>query len=166
VPPAPVVRFAPSPTGFLHVGSAHSALANWLVARQAGGSFAHVRANVGWDDVVALQRDADVVFTSSLSDGQNLVPLQAAIAQSLRPAEERAVIITGQDAGAASTFAAFSNEGLVAIDPLDAPAMAATLRQAIRGRPGRVSDNFIEEVRRRDARSWATSFLGALEAPC
>ncbi len=36
---APVVRFAPSPTGFLHVGSAHSALANWLVARQAGGRF-------------------------------------------------------------------------------------------------------------------------------
>jgi glutamyl-tRNA synthetase len=39
VPPAPVVRFAPSPTGFLHVGSAHSALANWLVARRNGGSF-------------------------------------------------------------------------------------------------------------------------------
>ena len=36
---APVVRFAPSPTGFLHVGSAHSALANWLVARQSGGRF-------------------------------------------------------------------------------------------------------------------------------
>jgi len=33
------VRFAPSPTGFLHVGSGHSALANWLVARQAGGEF-------------------------------------------------------------------------------------------------------------------------------
>ena len=33
------VRFAPSPTGFLHVGSGHSALANWLVARQTGGTF-------------------------------------------------------------------------------------------------------------------------------
>jgi glutamyl-tRNA synthetase len=33
------VRFAPSPTGYLHVGSAHSALVNWLVARQSGGSF-------------------------------------------------------------------------------------------------------------------------------
>ncbi|HEV7722074.1 MAG TPA: glutamate--tRNA ligase [Iamia sp.] len=30
---------APSPTGFLHVGSAHSALANWLVARGSGGRF-------------------------------------------------------------------------------------------------------------------------------
>lgn len=33
------VRFAPSPTGYLHVGSAHSALANWLFARRIGGSF-------------------------------------------------------------------------------------------------------------------------------
>jgi glutamyl-tRNA synthetase len=33
------VRFAPSPTGFLHVGSGHSALANWLVARRTGGQF-------------------------------------------------------------------------------------------------------------------------------
>lgn len=33
------VRFAPSPTGYLHVGSGHSALANWLVARGGGGEF-------------------------------------------------------------------------------------------------------------------------------
>lgn len=33
------VRFAPSPTGFLHVGSGHSALANWLFARHTGGEF-------------------------------------------------------------------------------------------------------------------------------
>ena len=31
------VRFAPSPTGFLHVGSARSALFNWLYARHTGG---------------------------------------------------------------------------------------------------------------------------------
>jgi glutamyl-tRNA synthetase len=39
VPPPVRVRFAPSPTGFLHVGSGHSALANWLFARQNGGEF-------------------------------------------------------------------------------------------------------------------------------
>lgn len=33
------VRFAPSPTGFLHVGNARAALVNWLFARSAGGSF-------------------------------------------------------------------------------------------------------------------------------
>ncbi len=32
-------RFAPSPTGFLHVGGARTALFNWLFARQQGGQF-------------------------------------------------------------------------------------------------------------------------------
>ncbi len=32
-------RFAPSPTGFLHVGSARTALFNWLFARATGGTF-------------------------------------------------------------------------------------------------------------------------------
>jgi trehalose 6-phosphate synthase len=54
-------------------------------ARDAGGSFQHVEESISWNDVVALQREADVVFTSSLADGLNLVPLQAAIAQSRRP---------------------------------------------------------------------------------
>src|SRR5436189_311729 len=35
----PVVRFAPSPTGFLHIGSVHTALFNWLFARHEGGEF-------------------------------------------------------------------------------------------------------------------------------
>ena len=33
------VRFAPSPTGFLHIGSARTALFNWLFARHEGGQF-------------------------------------------------------------------------------------------------------------------------------
>ena len=33
------VRFAPSPTGMFHVGGARSALYNWAVARQSGGTF-------------------------------------------------------------------------------------------------------------------------------
>ncbi len=33
------VRFAPSPTGFLHVGNARTALYNWLFARHTGGAF-------------------------------------------------------------------------------------------------------------------------------
>lgn len=33
------VRFAPSPTGLLHVGNARPALLNWLMARKAGGRF-------------------------------------------------------------------------------------------------------------------------------
>ena len=33
------VRFAPSPTGFLHVGGARTAIFNWLLARRTGGVF-------------------------------------------------------------------------------------------------------------------------------
>jgi glutamyl-tRNA synthetase len=36
---APRVRFAPSPTGYFHVGSARTSLFNWLFARQSGGTF-------------------------------------------------------------------------------------------------------------------------------
>ena len=34
-----IVRFAPSPTGFLHIGGARTALFNWLYARHHGGRF-------------------------------------------------------------------------------------------------------------------------------
>ena len=34
-----VTRFAPSPTGFLHIGGARTALFNWLYARSRGGQF-------------------------------------------------------------------------------------------------------------------------------
>ena len=32
-------RFAPSPTGYLHIGNLRTALFNFLIARQAGGEF-------------------------------------------------------------------------------------------------------------------------------
>ncbi len=37
--PRPVVRFAPSPTGRIHIGNARTALLNYLFARERGGSF-------------------------------------------------------------------------------------------------------------------------------
>ena len=33
------VRFAPSPTGYLHIGGARTALFNWMFARNHGGQF-------------------------------------------------------------------------------------------------------------------------------
>ena len=35
----PVTRFAPSPTGYIHVGNLRTALMNWLITRKAGGTF-------------------------------------------------------------------------------------------------------------------------------
>src|SRR5687767_7523046 len=34
-----ITRFAPSPTGYLHIGGARTALFNWLLARNTGGRF-------------------------------------------------------------------------------------------------------------------------------
>jgi glutamyl-tRNA synthetase len=39
IAPEAVARFAPSPTGFLHIGGARTALFNWLFARHVGGQF-------------------------------------------------------------------------------------------------------------------------------
>ena len=34
-----ITRFAPSPTGYIHVGNLRTALMNYLIARKAGGTF-------------------------------------------------------------------------------------------------------------------------------
>jgi glutamyl-tRNA synthetase len=75
IPESPVVtRFAPSPTGYLHVGNIRAALHNWLWARKHGGRFLlrlddtdlerskpeyadSIRADLGW---LGLTADAEV----------------------------------------------------------------------------------------------------------
>jgi trehalose-6-phosphate synthase len=134
-------------------------------ARAAGLPFEERREALPWAEVVALLRAADVVVAPSLADGMNLVPLQAVLAQSLRPQARRAVLLVGADTGVAAVYGpAFAGEGLVAVDPLDESALAAALAAALAGRPGRISDGFAEAVRRRDARAWAAHYLARLEA--
>jgi glutamyl-tRNA synthetase len=53
--PAVVTRFAPSPTGFLHIGGARTALFNWLYARRHGGQF---RLRIEDTDRVRSTREA------------------------------------------------------------------------------------------------------------
>ncbi len=38
MPDTVITRFAPSPTGYLHIGGARTALFNWLYARHTGGT--------------------------------------------------------------------------------------------------------------------------------
>src|SRR5271163_1698417 len=39
MPSSPIVRFAPSPTGRIHIGNARTALLNWLFAKRKRGRF-------------------------------------------------------------------------------------------------------------------------------
>ena len=71
-----VTRFAPSPTGFLHIGGARTALFNWLLARKAGGRMllriedtdrerstdAAIREIINGLKWIGLEWDGDVVY--------------------------------------------------------------------------------------------------------
>src|SRR5436309_2442370 len=54
------VRFAPSPTGFLHVGGARTALFNWLFAKQQGGTFI-----LRIEDIVLLRSNGSPTYNLS-----------------------------------------------------------------------------------------------------
>jgi glutamyl-tRNA synthetase len=76
MPPPVVTRFAPSPTGFLHIGGARTALFNWLYARRFGGKMllriedtdrerstdAAIEAIIDGLHWLGLDWDGDVVF--------------------------------------------------------------------------------------------------------
>src|SRR5438128_2847608 len=72
------VRFAPSPTGYLHIGAARSALFNWLFARKTAGKFLlriedtdlqrsteeSTRSIIGGLEWLGLDYDEEIVFQS------------------------------------------------------------------------------------------------------
>src|SRR5438477_12973969 len=77
-----VTRFAPSPTGFLHIGGARTALFNWLYAKKHGGrmllriedtdrersteaAIGAILDGLGW---LGLSWDGDVVFQFARAD--------------------------------------------------------------------------------------------------
>jgi len=133
------------------------------LAAPAGTLFLNTTEALRWGEVLGLLRAADIVCTSSLSDGMNLVPLQAVAANIEKPPGERAVVLTGRDAGVASAFAGYEGDGLVALDPLDPVSITGVLRDAIDGHLAPISDSLIAAVRAADARLWGQRFLAALE---
>ena len=68
IPQKPRVRFAPSPTGFLHVGSARTFIFNWLYARHNGGTMI-----LRLDDT-DVERNTDASVTS-IFEGLNWLDL-------------------------------------------------------------------------------------------
>jgi len=76
------VRFAPSPTGYLHIGAARSALFNWLFARKLGGNFLlriedtdlqrstdeSTRSIIEGLEWLGLDYDEDLIFQSDNAD--------------------------------------------------------------------------------------------------
>jgi len=76
------VRFAPSPTGYLHIGAARSALFNWLYAKKTGGKFLlriedtdlqrsteeSTRSIIDGMAWLGLAHDEEIVFQSANAD--------------------------------------------------------------------------------------------------
>lgn len=57
-----ITRFPPSPTGYLHIGGARTALFNWLYARQQGGKF--VLRIEDTDEARSTKESVDAIFES------------------------------------------------------------------------------------------------------
>ena len=82
-----ITRFAPSPTGYLHIGGARTALFNWLYARHTGGQFlvriedtdrerstkAAVDAIFEGLDWLGLKADGEIVFQHTREDRHKAV---------------------------------------------------------------------------------------------
>src|SRR5216683_1468563 len=84
------VRFAPSPTGYLHIGAARAALFNWLFARKVGGKFLlriedtdlqrstdeSTRSIIEGLEWLGLDYDEDLVFQSDNAEKHRLAARQ------------------------------------------------------------------------------------------
>ncbi|MEO1042154.1 MAG: tRNA glutamyl-Q(34) synthetase GluQRS [Pseudomonadota bacterium] len=82
VPPPLITRFAPSPTGLLHLGHAYSALLNFDLAKRAGGSFRlriedidQTRCQLGFEEAIGkdllwlgIEPDGEVIRQSERFD--------------------------------------------------------------------------------------------------
>jgi glutamyl-tRNA synthetase len=83
----PVTRFAPSPTGYLHIGGARTALFNWLYARHHGGTF--LLRIEDTDKARSTQEAIDAILSSL--DWLGLTPDRPVVFQSERAMRHAAV---------------------------------------------------------------------------
>ena len=122
---APRVRFAPSPTGFLHVGGARTALFNWLYARRHGGRFL-----LRIEDTDVERSSADMV--TGILDGSALARSELG----RRPRHRRAARALSSVPAARSATAPRPGASSMAGTPTTATALRiASARSAIARRP-------------------------------
>ncbi len=128
------VRFAPSPTGYLHIGAARSALFNWLYAKKTGGTFLlriedtdlqrsteeSTRSIIEGLEWLGLSYDEEIVFQSANADkhraAANKLVEEGKAYRDFTPKAERDDATVKQ--GIADRARAHSAEG---IDPRDNP---------------------------------------------
>jgi glutamyl-tRNA synthetase len=128
------VRFAPSPTGYLHIGAARSALFNWLFAQKTGGRFLlriedtdlqrstdeSTRSIIEGLEWLGLRYDEEIVFQSANADkhraAANKLVEQGKAYRDFTPKQQRDDATVKQ--GIADRARAQSTEGA---DPRDNP---------------------------------------------
>ncbi|GAB4155742.1 MAG: glutamate--tRNA ligase [Sphingomonadales bacterium] len=152
-----VTRFAPSPTGFLHIGGARTALFNWLYARHMGGRFLlriedtdrarstqeaidAIIDGLGW---LGLSWDGDVVYQSRRQQrhaevAQQLLDKGLAYRCYATPAELEAMRAAARAEGRPMRYDGRWRDR----DPADAPAGAAPV---IRFKAPREGETVIED---------------------
>ena len=112
------VRFAPSPTGYLHIGAARTALFNWLYARKIGGAFLlriedtdmerstaeSTRSIIEGLEWLGLDYDEEMIFQSANADKHRAAALRLVEAgtayRDFTPKAERADANVKQDIAA------------------------------------------------------------------
>ncbi len=116
-----ITRFAPSPTGYLHIGGARTALFNWLYARHTGGKFliriedtdrerstkeavAAIFEGLEW---LGLHADADIVFQAS-----NEARHKAVVADLIARGRAYACFMTAEETDAAREAARAAGHAL------------------------------------------------------
>jgi glutamyl-tRNA synthetase len=165
------VRFAPSPTGYLHIGSARTALFNWLYARSRGGTFllriedtdlqrsteASTRSIIEGLEWLGLDYDEEIIFQSDNADKHRAAALrllnEGKAYRDFTPKEERSDATV--KAGIAARARAHAAEG---VDQHSNPYRELSLEESNK----RAADGEPFAVRLKVAREGRTHFVDAV----
>jgi len=154
-----VTRFAPSPTGYLHIGGARTALFNWLFARHHGGTYL-LRIE---DTDKARSTDAAV---AAIHDGLNWLGLggdQPAVSQSAQSARHAAVAAELIERGAA--YRCFLDSAELEAIRKECQASGAALRSPWRDRDPKSAPDRPFTVRMKMPSDGSTTINDAVQGP-